>query len=98
MLVLVERITLSKLTTDANISRVNLVLLCMSLRTRHVLYLGDEMKMFVAIANKIYEIDRYRDARIIYTGPENMTIHAVNYHYRNQLLYFTDPYAHRVRL
>ena len=32
------------------------------------------MKMFVAIANKIYEIDRLRNARIIYTGPENMTM------------------------
>jgi hypothetical protein len=56
------------------------------------------MKMFVAIANKIYEIDRLRNTRIIYTGPENMTIEAVDYHYRNQLLYFTDPYAHRVEI
>ncbi|CAM4944086.1 unnamed protein product [Rotaria socialis] len=57
---------------------------------------SDNMKMFVAIANKIYEIDRLRNARIIYTGPENMTIHAVDYHYRNQLLYFADPYAHKI--
>ena len=53
--------------------------------------------MFVAIANKIYEIDRLRNARIIYIGPENMTIQAVDYHYRNQSLYFTDPYAHKVK-
>jgi hypothetical protein len=55
------------------------------------------MKMFVAIANKIYEIDRLGNARIIYTGLENMTIQAVDYHYRNQLLYFTDPSAHKVK-
>jgi hypothetical protein len=55
------------------------------------------MKMFVAIANKIYEIDRLGNARIVYTGAENMTIRAVDYHYRNQLLYFTDPYAHKVK-
>ncbi|CAF4051049.1 unnamed protein product, partial [Rotaria sordida] len=57
---------------------------------------SDDMKMFVAIANKIYEIDRLRNARIIYTGPENMTIYAVDYHYRNRLLYFTDAYAHKI--
>jgi len=54
------------------------------------------MKIFFAVANKIYEIDQYRNTRIIYTGPENMTIQAVDYHYINQLLYFTDAYAHRV--
>ncbi|CAF5045926.1 unnamed protein product, partial [Rotaria sp. Silwood1] len=54
------------------------------------------MKMFVTIANKIYEIDRLRNARVIYTGLENMTIYAIDYHYRNQLLYFTDPYAHKI--
>jgi hypothetical protein len=54
------------------------------------------MKMFVAIANKIYQIDRLGNARIIYTGLENMTIRAVDYHYRNQLLYFTDPNANKV--
>ena len=57
---------------------------------------GDDMKMFVAIANKIYEIDRLRNLRIVYTGPENMTIRAVDYHYRNETLYFTDPYSHKV--
>ncbi|CAF1581398.1 unnamed protein product, partial [Rotaria sordida] len=57
---------------------------------------SDDMKMFVAIANKIYEIDRLRNARIIYTGSENMTIYAVDYHYRNRLLYFTDPYTHKI--
>lgn len=56
------------------------------------------MKMFVAIANKIYEIDRLQNARIIYNGPENMTIHALDYHYRNRLLYFTDPFAHKVSI
>lgn len=54
------------------------------------------MKMFVAIANRIYEIDRLRNARIIYTGPENMTIQAVDYHYQNKILYFTEPYMHKV--
>jgi hypothetical protein len=54
------------------------------------------MKMFVAIANKIYEIDRLGNARIVYTGLENMTIQAVDYHYRDQLLYFSDPDAHKV--
>ncbi len=52
--------------------------------------------MFVAIANKIYQIDRLGNAQIIYTGLENMTIRAVDYHYRNQSLYFTDPYANKV--
>lgn len=54
------------------------------------------MKMFVAVANKIYEIDRLGNARILYTGAENMTIESIDYHYRNQLLYFTDPDAHKV--
>ena len=54
------------------------------------------MKMFVSIANKIYEINRSRNVRVIYTGPENMTIEAVDYHYRNQILYFTDAEAHKV--
>ncbi len=53
--------------------------------------------MFVAIANKIYEIDRLGNARIVYTGLENMTIRALDFHYRNQLLYFTDPSAHKVK-
>lgn len=61
-----------------------------------VLFSGDNMKMYVAIANKIYEIDRLGNARILYTGLENMTIQAIDYHYRNQLLYFTEPAAHRV--
>ena len=58
---------------------------------------GDDMKMFVAIANKIYEIDRLRNLRIVYTGPENMTIQAVDYHYRNQTIFFTDPLSHKVK-
>lgn len=56
------------------------------------------MKMFVAIANKIYEIDRLRNLRIVYTGPENMTIQAVDYHYRNETIFFTDPLSHKVKL
>ncbi len=36
------------------------------------------MKMFVTIANIIYEIDRLGNARIVYTGAENMTIQAVD--------------------
>lgn len=54
------------------------------------------MKMYVSIANKIYEINRSRNVRVIYTGPENMTIDAVDCHYRNQILYFTDAEAHKV--
>ncbi|CAF0886571.1 unnamed protein product [Adineta steineri] len=57
---------------------------------------SDNMKMFVSIANKIYEIDRIGNARIIYTGPENMTIRAIDYHYKNQTLYFIDPYADKI--
>jgi hypothetical protein len=63
-------------------------------RCKHIK--SDEMKMYVAIANRIYEIDRFRNSRIIYTVPENMTIQPVDYHYRNQILYFTDLYAHKV--
>lgn len=96
MCVLAERIILWNQIIDANTSRVTR--LCSAEMGNTLLFcLGDEMKMFVAVANKIYEIDRLRDMRIIYTGPENMTIRAVDYHYRNQLLYFTDPYAHKVR-
>ena len=55
------------------------------------------MIMFIAIANKIYELNRLGNTRIIYTGPENMTIKAIDYHYRNQMIYFTDPNAHQVK-
>ncbi|CAF0957368.1 unnamed protein product [Adineta ricciae] len=57
---------------------------------------SDNMKMFVAIANKIYEIDRLGNSRILYVGRENMTISAVDYHYRNRILYFTDSRAHQI--
>lgn len=58
---------------------------------------GEDMRVLVAIANKIYEIDRRQNSRIVYSGPENMTIYALNYHYENRLIYFTDPTANKVR-
>ena len=80
---------------DANISTVKLILNTND-RSISMQCLGDNMKMFVAIANKIYEIDRLGNSRFLYVGRENMTISAVDYHYRNRILYFTDSRANQV--